>query len=540
MKFVTMIWMAAGANRLRLSLSMAASTLGVVGVLIMVSTVLDPKAGEGPKIANLLLFAAAALAVVLGNAYGQRLSSSIVEEFLNKTRQRFADLVRRSDYGRFEAVGGHSVYDSLTRNSPTLTEAALLALHCLSALGALILGSLFTLFLSPLVFGVIVGLIGVSFVLTRLAQHRTGEALTLANANQLSFFTLFRHLLDGFKEVKLHRPRGDDLENNFLRPQSELVRNSQVEAAIQINRNISINYILFYVMLATIAFVLPSFIKEQSVIIQAIYVAVFMLSIVEVLLKSMPTIARASFALEELNNAFASLETAIQDDRESGERRGFETIEANGLVYSYQAPDGESSFTMGPVSLDIRKGETLFIVGGNGSGKSTMLKALTRLYEPHAGTLVWDGVPVDASNVMAYRSLFSAVFSDFHLFDRLYGMGDVPEAKVNDLFDELGIANKTQYLDGMITNTNLSTGQRKRLALAVALLEDRPILVLDELAADQDPEFRKAFYEVFLPRWKTEGRTLVVVSHDDRYFRIADRTIVLEDGRARTSDDAQA
>lgn len=111
---------------------------------------------------------------------------------------------------------------------------------------------------------------------------------------------------------------------------------------------------------------------------------------------------------------------------------------------------------------------------------------------------------------------------------------------MNDLFGELGIANKTQYLDGMITNTNLSTGQRKRLALAVALLEDRPILVLDELAADQDPEFRKAFYEVFLPRWKSEGRTLIVVSHDDRYFHIADRTIVLEDGRARTPDDATA
>jgi len=535
-KFIKMIWMAAGANRFRLGSAMVASTLGVVGILIMVSTVLDPQAGEGPKIGGLLLFVAAAMAVVLGNAYGQRLSSSIVEEFLNQTRQKFADLVRRSDYGRFEAVGGHSVYDSLTRNSPTLTEAALLALHCLSALGALILGSLFTLFLSPLVFGVIIGLIILSFVITRLTQHRTSEALIFANSNQLAFFKLFRHLLDGFKEVKLHRPRGDDLEGNYLQPQSEMVRNSQVEAAIQINRNVSINYILFYVMLATIAFILPSFIKEQSVISQAIYVAVFMLSIVEVLLKSMPTIARASFALDELNNAFASLEKAIQDDSESGERAGFEVIEANGLVYSYQAPDGESSFTMGPVSLEIRKGETLFIVGGNGSGKSTMMKALTRLYEPHAGSLLWDGVPVNAHNVMAYRSLFSAVFSDFHLFDRLYGMGDIPEADVNDLFAELGIANKTQYVDGMITNTNLSTGQRKRLALAVALLEDRPILVLDELAADQDPEFRKAFYEVFLPRWKSEGRTLVVVSHDDRYFHIADRTVVLEDGRAKSPD----
>lgn len=536
MKFLSMIWSAAGPHRLKLGFAMAASTFGLVGILATISTVLDPQAGEGPKIGALLMFAAAAMSVIVGNAFGQRLSSSIVEGFLNQTRQEFTDLVRRSDYGRFEAVGGHSVYDSLTRNSPTLTEAALLAVHCISALGALVLGSLFTLILSPLVFGVIAAIVLVSFIYIRLTQHKTREALMSANTQQLAFFTLFRHLLDGFKEVKLHKPRGDELENDFLLPQSEEVRNGQVNAAIQINRDVSVNYILFYVMLGTIAFILPGFIDDQNVIIQAIYVAVFMLSIVEVILKSMPAIARATFALDDLKLASESLEKALQDDEESGEPPSFEVIEASGLVYSYRDPDGSHSFTMGPISLDIRRGETLFIVGGNGSGKSTMLKTLTRLYQPESGSLLWDGHPVDGSNVMSYRALFSAVFSDFHLFDRLYGLQHVPEETVNALFEELGIANKTQYLDGVFTNTNLSTGQRKRLALAVALLEDRPILVLDELAADQDPEFRRAFYDVFLPRWKEEGRTLVVVSHDDRYFDMADRTIVLEDGRPKTDD----
>src|SRR5690606_2535495 len=211
----------------------------------------------------------------------------------------------------------------------------------------------------------------------------------------------------------------------------------------------------------------------------------------------------------------------------------FRTISGRDLLYSYRDAQGATSFTMGPTSLDIAKGELLFVVGGNGSGKSTLLKTLTRLYEPQEGVLLWDGVPVEADNVRAYRSLFSAVFADFHLFDRLYGMGDVPEDKVNALLEELGVAHKTSYRNGRFTNTNLSTGQRKRLALAVALLEERPILVLDELAADQDPDFRQRFYNELVPRWKAEGRTLIVVSHDDRYFHIADRTLILADGKVK-------
>ena len=160
------------------------------------------------------------------------------------------------------------------------------------------------------------------------------------------------------------------------------------------------------------------------------------------------------------------------------------------------------------------------------------MKAFTRLYEPESGMILWDGNPVDSNNVTDYRTLFSSVFSDFHLFDRLYGLPEIEEKTVNDLLDDLGIAHKTQYRDGVFTNTNLSTGQRKRLALAVALLENRPILLLDELGADQDPEFRKRFYNELIPSWKKEGRTLVIVSHEDQYFHVADRTIVLSDGQA--------
>lgn len=536
MKFLKLVWEAAGARRLKLALALMASTFGLLGVLVVVSMVLDPADAENPSrqpdLFGLFLFVVVAFCVIGGNALGQRLSVAVVEDLLDQIRRNFADLVRRSDYGRFEAYGGNRIYDTLTRNSQTLTEAAIMSIHGVASFGALVLGGLYTLIISPLVFGVIVAVIIISTFFYRLTQRQTHIALTEASANQTLYYTLFRHLIEGFKEVKLHGPRGDSLENEHLAPGSSNLRDSQVVAAVQINRGISVSYVFFYLMLAIIAFILPPFVGEQAVIVQSVYVAIFMLSVVEVILKAVPVITRASFAIDELNSVEQTLREAASDEPSARADVNFEHIEATDLMYSYYDPDGARSFTMGPTGFDLYRGEVLFVVGGNGSGKSTMMKAFTRLYEPQSGVILWDGAPVEAGNVSDYRALFSSVFSDFHLFDRLYGLPEVPEETVNDLLADLGIAHKTRYTGGLFTNTNLSTGQRKRLALAVALLEERPVLMLDELGADQDPEFRQRFYNELIPRWKKEGRTLVIVSHEDQYFHVADRVIVLADGQA--------
>lgn len=536
MEFLKLVWEAAGARRLKLIISLMASTFGLLGVLVVVSRVLDPEKAGGaaakPDLFSLFLFALVAVAVIGGNAVGQRLSVAVVEDLLDRIRRDFTDLIRRSDYGRFEAFGGNRVYDTLTRNSQTLTEAAIMSIHGVASFGALLLGGLYTLIISPLVFGVIVGVIIISTFFYRLTQRQTHVALTEASDHQTAFYTLFRHLIDGFKEVKLHGPRGESMEHEHLNPESAALRNAQVVAAVQINRGISVSHIFFYLMLAVIAFVLPPFVGEQAIIVQSVYVAIFMLSVVEVILKAVPVITRAGFAIGELNAVEQTLRDAVRSEDPPAADVSFERLEAQDLMYSYYDPDGARSFTMGPTGLDLNRGEVLFIVGGNGSGKSTMMKAFTRLYEPQSGVILWDGAPVEAGNVADYRALFSAVFSDFHLFDRLYGLPECDEDEVNALLTDLGIAHKTEYRDGMFTNTNLSTGQRKRLALAVAVLENRPILMLDELGADQDPEFRQRFYNELIPGWQKEGRTLVIVSHEDQYFHVADRTIVLADGQA--------
>lgn len=180
--------------------------------------------------------------------------------------------------------------------------------------------------------------------------------------------------------------------------------------------------------------------------------------------------------------------------------------------------------------MQIRRGETIFIVGGNGSGKTTLLKLLTGLYQPHSGAILVDRELLTRRNAQNYRELFSTVFSQFHLFDRLYGLEGVDPERVKAVLDEMQLSGKTRFEGGRFTDLNLSTGQRKRLALAVTLLEDKQILVFDEWAADQDPHFRKYFYEVVLKRLRDQGKTVIAVTHDERFWQQADRIVKMEYG----------
>jgi ABC-type siderophore export system fused ATPase/permease subunit len=179
----------------------------------------------------------------------------------------------------------------------------------------------------------------------------------------------------------------------------------------------------------------------------------------------------------------------------------------------------------------VNPGDVVFLTGGNGSGKSTLLKLLTGLYVPDSGRILAGDDPVTRDNIQGYREMFSAIFSDFHLFRRLYGLLGTDETAVAGLLHQMQLDHKVEFKDDRFSNLELSSGQRKRLALVVSLLEDRPILVFDELAADQDPQFRRFLYEELLATLKREGRTVIAATHDDRYFHVADKVVKLEYGR---------
>jgi putative ATP-binding cassette transporter len=120
------------------------------------------------------------------------------------------------------------------------------------------------------------------------------------------------------------------------------------------------------------------------------------------------------------------------------------------------------------------------------------------------------------------------------VFDRLYGLSGADlDARAARWLEALELAGVVHVRDGALSSVDLSRGQRKRLALLTALLEDRPIYVFDEWAADQDPHFKQVFYRQLLPELRARGKAVVVISHDDRFFDIADRLIELDGGQAR-------
>jgi putative ATP-binding cassette transporter len=173
----------------------------------------------------------------------------------------------------------------------------------------------------------------------------------------------------------------------------------------------------------------------------------------------------------------------------------------------------------------------VFITGGNGSGKTTFMYLFCGLYQTESGDIILNGKNVDKDSYTRLRAMFSAVFNPPHLFDRLYGLENVDTEELHTLLKEFDLDQKTSYKDDKYTNIDLSTGQRKRLAVASILMEKREVLLFDEIAADQDPHFRKYIYTELLPRLKAKGKTIIVITHDDAYFSHADRIVKLEEGK---------
>jgi putative ATP-binding cassette transporter len=210
----------------------------------------------------------------------------------------------------------------------------------------------------------------------------------------------------------------------------------------------------------------------------------------------------------------------------------FNRIDLIGITHSYRHEKDDSHFVLGPINLRLHRGELVFLVGGNGSGKSTLAKIITGLYVPEGGEVRLDGELVTDANRDDYRQIFSAVFSDFFLFRNLLGLGSGElDAPAQEYLEQLHLNHKVKIRDGALSTTSLSQGQRKRLALLTAYLEDRPFYLFDEWAADQDPHFKNVFYTQLLPDLKRRGKTVFVISHDDKYFHVADRVIKLDYGK---------
>jgi len=461
-------------------------------------------------------------------------SATEVENIIHRIRINLSEKLRHADLMGLQRSGQSEIFAVISRETQTISQTVnILVIGCQSAI-LVVFTLLYIAVLSTTAF-----IISIGFTMLAASIHlrRTGalsgrytRAMTLEN----SLFDRLRDLIDGFKEVKLNIARGDELQEHFRQISTETT-DAKIGLQCRAADSFVFSQVSFYLLIGTMVFVVPVFSPTISDVVMKTSTAIlFMIGPISSLVQAIPMFAAADAATNSIQRLEATLDAAATDKdsrQPSTPQTDFKEIRFDDVTFSYVDALSGARFTVGPFNITLKAGETVFVTGGNGSGKSTFLKLLTGLYKPDGGVIRLDGTALDQRSYARYRGMFAAVFGDFHLFQRLYGLGTPENAVLNDLLKMMEIDKKVAVQDREFDTIELSAGQRKRLALIVAILERRPIIVLDEWAADQDPVFRRKFYEELIPMFKKQGKTILAVTHDDRYFHMSDRHLRMEEGR---------
>jgi putative ATP-binding cassette transporter len=425
---------------------------------------------------------------------------------------------------------------TLAEDIPIITNALLL-IPLLAINFAIVVGGLIYLgWLSWLVLLTTLGFMVIGIVTYQLPVISALRSFRRAREHADQLMSHFRALTDGAKELKLHRRRRDAFFSEILQSTASEIRKENIHGTTIYTAASSWGQILVFVVIGLVVFLLPTMQNLNAQTITGYTLTLlYLMTPLQVLMNTSPSLGRANIAIKRLDQLGLSLSSHPPDETEADDPEpitGWGRIDLEGAALSYHREDEDKEFTLGPLDLSFYPGEIIFLVGGNGSGKTTLAKLITGLYIPEAGEIRLDGKPVTDQTREYYRQHFSVVFSDCYLFNSFLGlMHPKIDEQARGYLSRLQLDQKVKIENGVLSTIELSQGQRKRLALLTAYLEDRPIYLFDEWAADQDPMFKQVFYYELLPELKARGKTVFVISHDDRYYKLADRIIKLDYGK---------
>ncbi len=462
-----------------------------------------------------------------------------IEDAILNVRIRLTRKIQQVELPFMEEKGSNNLYARFTKSDTLISQSIPQITGAAQMSVLLVFSFLYLAYISPLSFLISMGSIVIATFVFLSRTKKIKALLQEVQKKEVNYFKSISHLINGFKEVKINQQKGEDILQDIASQSSE-IEEIKIEVGKQESRLWGHGRILVYTLLPILIFVVPSITEIHSDNIYKVSSTIlFITGPIAILINTMPILNRVQLSIDELIELEEEMDQATGDiDNEESWKyditfHDFEKVKVKNVSFSYpdSYPNKGSDFLAGPFDEHIARGELLFIVGGNGSGKSTFIKLLTGLYYPDKGGFYVDSSNIDKTNYPAFRDLFSAIYTDFHLFDKFYGVKNIDAKKVNYWLKKMKMQDKVEYYDGGFTRTSLSTGQRKRLAFITAMLEDKPILVMDEFAADQDPQFRKYFYEILLPELKVMGKTVIAVTHDDHYFHVADRLLKMEEGR---------
>lgn len=464
-------------------------------------------------------------------------STKMVEKIISSLRMRILGKLKTTNLVNFESIDKGIFYSALSEDVTTISTSTNLAVNAMSSAVMLVFIISYIAVLSMKGLFISLAIIGLMVLMYLRNEKKIASLFKKSSIAENTFMENLGGLMLGFKDLKLNRRKYKEFNDLELEEVITESADHRVDAGLRMNVTIILAQTFLLLAIGGMLFILPQFDKDNiDIIPKLVALLIFASGPISDFAVAIPAMARAEAAI----NNVRFLEELIDEGQSRGEKIAedqpirdikWDTISLRDVSFQFPHRFNGRPFKIGPVDLDFKKGEITFIVGGNGSGKSTFLKVLTSLYAPEQGVIRLNDTEIDAFNRASYRNLFSTIFSDYTLFRRLLGIDPPDSSLINELLRTMELEEKTSIEAGAITNRDLSSGQKKRLALIVSILEDKPVMVFDEWAADQDPVFRKFFYDNLLPELKAKGKTIIAVTHDDKYFDTADSIYKMEYGR---------
>lgn len=509
------------------------------GVLLLLNAEVEEIEKDSYSALTAVLFVALLIVYRVSQNRLIKNAADAIEIALDQKRQRVVADVLQLSLRDIELIERSRLRDGIAANYGSLSQTVVPIVAGAESL--ILLAFMFAYVLSLSVFAgalavIVVGLTVVGY----LNRSRQMEVeLAAANAADVRFRALTDAIAGGAKELQLSLSRRIGLEES-MRASSSVLAKGRSASAAHFADLIATGTTISYLMAGAVVFVMPLLTQQGDVDISRIVVAViFLLGPIGSVVQTVQQFATAQYALGAINSFEADVaerrdrttdlsKPALNVSADAAPPLLFEELALESIRYVHP---GEQGFAIESIDLTLHKGEIVFLTGGNGSGKTTLLRVLTGLYPRTSGSLRLNGQIVGVMAPQSYRELFSGVFADFYLFDRPFGLDESGLSRLSHWLEKLGIRDKLGEDLTELATDRLSTGQRKRVALALALAEARPILVLDEWAADQDPETRKRFYEEILPALRADGCTIFAITHDEQFFHLCDRRLHMIEGR---------
>jgi len=485
------------------------------------------------KLASVFFFACILILFVrtISEVMLLRVATLVSKDF----RMEFYKRISSAPIAALERLGSSKLIASINLDVPRVVMGARvfpgLLVNAVSLIG--MLG--FLLYLNAEVFKLVILAIVFGVVAYQIPMLVGRKIFTRARDTRDELQEGLRALVYGAKELKLNNEKKKAFFKQILvKHENDVLKDEKLAHTI-VNATASFGELLSFLVIGLVSFVFVNYHSiTQEELVGVVMALLYLVGPMGIVLNSIPQLTIAFVSVRKIDKLLGDIPEENASDNISSVK-DWEKIRFNGVTYQYDSQNDEKGFRVGPIDLEIERGKVSFVIGANGSGKSTLSKLITLHYSPSEGQILFDSNQLEQSTLNSYRQEVCAIYTDFFLFDRvLTEIEESSKSKIEEYLKLLHLSQKVSIKDGRFSTTSLSDGQRKRLALLVAFLEDKSLYLFDEWAADQDPVFKKVFYRQILPELKRKNKAVVVISHDDKYFDVADKLFVMDQGKLDT------